>query len=117
MLLAEAWDAVRAQDARAGRNVMLYLDDRPAVEVGAELIGPLTPIGAITISELPGGATATTTVHGQPNPAAIGDAHAGTVAWCRDHGHPRTGVRWEIYSHHSPDPSQMHTEVHHQLVP
>jgi hypothetical protein len=39
-LLAEVWQAIRATNAPAGRNVMLHQDDAPSVEVGVELLGP-----------------------------------------------------------------------------
>ena len=36
-LLAEVWAFLRESDLAPGRNVMLYLDDVPNVEVGAEV--------------------------------------------------------------------------------
>ena len=57
-------EAVRAAGAQVGRNVMLYKDDRPAVEVGVELLGPLEPSGRVSLSALPAGRAATTTDHG-----------------------------------------------------
>jgi len=115
-LLGEVWDVVRADGVHAGRNVMLYLDDQPTVEVGAELLGPFTPRGRIIASTLPGGRTASTTAPGSPTPHGIAAAHDAVVAFCDAGGHARTGVRWEIYSHHSDDPAQMYTEVHHALA-
>jgi hypothetical protein len=115
-LLSEVWEAIRAQGARAGRNVMLYRDDRPAVEVGVELLGPFQPGGRVTTSALPQGPTATTTEPGPPTADGIAAAHERILNWCREHNQPLTTTRWEIYSHHSDDPSQMHVEVHYALA-
>ena len=55
-LLGEVWDTVRGDgEVRPGRNVMLYLDDVPHVEVGAEAAGPFAPRGRVVASSLPGG--------------------------------------------------------------
>ena len=46
-LLTEVWDTVRGDDeVEPGRNVMLYLDDVPHVEVGVEAAGPFERRGA-----------------------------------------------------------------------
>ena len=59
------WDTVRGdEEVRPGRNVMLYLDDVPHVEVGAEAAGPFAPRGRIVASELPGGRVAMTRLVG-----------------------------------------------------
>ena len=64
-LLTEVWDTVRGdEEVRPGRNVMLYLDDVPHVEVGAEAAGPFAPRGRIVASELPGGRVAMTRLVG-----------------------------------------------------
>jgi len=34
------WNVLKAQQARGGRHVAVYLDDSMRVEVGAELLGP-----------------------------------------------------------------------------
>jgi hypothetical protein len=114
-LLDEVWQAIRAAGARAGRNIMLYRDQRPAVEVGVELEGPFTPAGRVTVSSLPGGLTATTTAPGPPTRDGIGAAHKRVIDRCDAHGHRRTGVLWEIYSHQTPDPSASYTEIHHAV--
>ena len=50
---------------KAGRNVMLYNDDIPNLEVGVEVSASFTPRGRVTSSVLPGGNVATT-VHRGP---------------------------------------------------
>ena len=39
-LLSEVWTFLRDSNLTTGRNVMLYKDDTPSVEVGAEVSGP-----------------------------------------------------------------------------
>ncbi len=116
-LLEEVWTEVRAADVRAGRNVMLYLDHRPSVEVGVELLGPFAPRGRIIASSLPGGPAATIVAPGPPTSHGLAAAHDEIRRWCDTHGRTRTGVRWEVYSHWSEDPSQMHTLIHYLLEP
>src|SRR5512132_739330 len=66
-LLDEVWGYVRGAGVQAGRNVMLYLDDVPTVEVGVELEGDLAePSGRIVASALPEGRDATTFARGAP---------------------------------------------------
>jgi hypothetical protein len=38
-------------------------------------------------------------------------AHDAVVAWCREHGHQPSGVRWEVYGPHDDDPARQWTEV------
>jgi effector-binding domain-containing protein len=110
-LLGEVWDCLRAGGIQRGcRNVMLYLDSVPNVEVGV-LLGQACPLtGRVVASALPAG-TAAMTVHRGP----FGDvraAHEAVVSWCAAHGHRTSGVRWEIYGPHNHDPSQQWTEVY-----
>jgi hypothetical protein len=114
-LLAEVWQAIRVAGAHAGRNIMLYLDQRPAVEVGVELEGPFEVAGRVTRSSLPAARTATTIAPGAPTLEAIGAAHERVISWCAARGHPRTGILWEIYSHQTADPTASYTEIHHAL--
>jgi hypothetical protein len=110
-LLGEVWQVIHAGNVQAGRNVMLYRDDRPAVEVGAELLGPFTPTGRVVVSALPEGPALTTTEPGQPTPASIAAAHQRVHAYAQANQHTLTGVRWETYSHHSENPDDMHVIV------
>jgi effector-binding domain-containing protein len=97
-LLDEVWAAVRSTDQIApGRNVMLYKDDVPNVEVGVEVAESFTDIGRVVSSALPGGRAATTTHHGSY--ADLGVAHHAIIEWCDRHGLERVGTRWEVYGH------------------
>ena len=117
-LLAEVWEVVSARSEIApGRNVMLYRDDVPNVEVGVELDGTLSaPSGRVVASALPAGRAATTVARGAPSPGGIAAAHAAVVEWCDANGHSRTGVRWEVYDHWRDDPDTFETAVHWLLA-
>jgi len=114
-LLCEVWQAIHAHGIRAGRNIMLYLDDRPSVEAGAELLGPFTGSGRVIASALPVGPALTTTEPGPPTPTSIAAAHQRIHDHARANGHRLTGVRWETYSHHSENPDDMHVHVSHAV--
>ena len=117
-LLDEVWGYVRGAGVQAGRNVMLYLDDVPNVEVGVELEGPFAaPSGRVVASALPEGRAATTVARGAPSPEGIAAAHGAVVNWCDANGHTRTGVRWEVYDHWRDDPDSFETAVYWLLAP
>ena len=110
VLLDEVWRAVRGRSEVApGRNVMLYRDDVPNVEVGVELSRPCPLTGRVVASSLPAGVAATTVHRGSY--AGLGDAHAAVRDWCAATGRMPTGTRWEVYGPHSDDPEQVWVEV------
>jgi effector-binding domain-containing protein len=117
-LLDEVWACVRGANARAGRNVMLYRDDVPNVEVGVELESPFEPAGRVVASSLPAGRAARTVARGAPSAAGLAAAHAAVVAWCELHQHARSSCRWEVYGHwrDDQDPAQYETEVYWLLA-
>jgi len=109
-LLGEVWACLRAGGIERGcRNVMLYLDGAPHVEVGVLLDRPCPLTGRVVASTLPAG-TAATTVH-RGSFADLGAAHDAVVSWCGAQGLPLTGVRWEVYGPHRDDPAEQWTEV------
>ena len=72
-LLGEVWDCLHAGGIYRGcRNIMVYLNDVPNVEVGVLLDQPCPFTGRVVASALPAG-TAATTVHRGP----FGDVGAG----------------------------------------
>ena len=114
-LLDEVWAYLRADGVDGGcRNVMLYLDGVPHVEVGVELDRPGPLPGRIVASSLPGGRVAMTTHHGTY--ADLGSAHQAVIDWCADHGHRRAGPRWEVYGPHDADPAKVWTEIYWLLA-
>jgi len=97
-LLDEVWSAVRPRrsEIRPGRNVMLYMDDVPNVEVGVEVAGSFTPVGRVIASQLPAGRVASVTHRGSWD---VGPAHRAVIDECDRLGLERLGPRWEIYGH------------------
>ena len=113
-LLDDVWACLRAGGIHGGcRNVMLYRDDVPHVEVGVELRQPCPLTGRVIASSLPGGAVATT-VHRGPY-GELGAAHQAVVDWCAANGHRLAGLRWEVYGPHRDDPAELRTDVHYLL--
>jgi effector-binding domain-containing protein len=113
-LLDEVWACLRSGGITRGcRNVMLYLDDVPHVEVGVELTQPCPLIGQVVASSLPAG-TAAMTVHRGPYDG-LGAAHRAVIRWCRVNGRERAGPRWEVYGPHDDDPAKVWTEVYYLL--
>jgi effector-binding domain-containing protein len=113
-LLDEVWSFVRSANVPTGRNVMLYRDGVPNVEVGVEVDGPFEPTGRVIASSLPAGRAARTVARGAPSPEGIAAAHAAVVAWCEQHQHARSSCRWEVYGHwpEDQDPAQYEIEVY-----
>ncbi|HTX12917.1 MAG TPA: hypothetical protein VME22_30145 [Solirubrobacteraceae bacterium] len=105
--------APAAGPAPRWQNVMLYLDQRPAVEIGVLAPALFTPVGRVLASTLPGGDVARTVHRGDY--ARLGDSHAAVHAYIREHGLQAAGPIWEIYGHRTPDPDQPETEIYHLL--
>ena len=113
-MLDEVYACLRRNGGvRQGRNVMLYLDDVPHVEVGVELIAPCVLDGPVIQSSLPAGEVATT-VHRGPY-QDLGIAHDRVVQWCAARDVTRVGPRWEIYGDWREDPVELETELFHLL--
>jgi effector-binding domain-containing protein len=119
-LLNEVWASLRAAGINRGcRNVMLYRDNGPRVDVEVGVIldpdrdqpRPLT--GRVVASTLPAGDVATTVHRGAYSGLAA--AHQAVCDWCAAQGRHRAGPRWEVYGPHSDDPAQVWTEVHYLL--
>jgi effector-binding domain-containing protein len=114
-LLDEVWACLRANGIDRGcRNVMLYRDDVPNVEVGVELTQPCPLTGRVVASTLPSGTVATTVHYGSY--AGLDDAHRAVVDWCAGTGRRPTGARWEVYGPHDDDPAKVWTEISYQLA-
>jgi effector-binding domain-containing protein len=113
-LLDEVWTCLRAGGIRGGcRNVMLYLDDVPHVEVGVELNQPCPLSGRVVRSSLPAGQAAMT-VHRGPY-QGLASAHQAVHDWCTANARTLAGPRWEIYGPHHDDPTELWTEVYYLL--
>jgi effector-binding domain-containing protein len=110
-LLGEVWECLRAGGIYRGcRNIMLYLDSVPNVEIGVLLDQPCPLTGRVVTSSLPSG-TAAMTVHRGPF-GDVGAAHDAVLGWCAAHGHRPNGTRWEIYGPNDDDPARQWVEVY-----
>ena len=94
-----------------GRNVMLYRDDVPNVEVGVLVRGAFTPAGRVIRSALPAGEVVTVTHRGPYD--RLGEAHEVVLRHVAEHGLETTRTRWEIYG---PWGEQPETEIAWQLL-
>ena len=110
-LLDEVWSVVRPRRSQIapGRNVMLYKDDVPNVEVGVEVAGSFAPLGRIIASALPGGRVVMATHRGSWD---VGPAHRAVMDECDRLGLERVGPRWEIYGHFN-EPGDEEVEIYY----
>jgi effector-binding domain-containing protein len=110
-LLDEVWACLRANGIERGcRNIMLYRDDVPNVEIGVERADPPPLTGRIVASALPAGRVATTVHYGSY--ADLGLAHHAVHDWCAARRLRPTRTRWEVYGPHNDDPAKVWTEVY-----
>src|SRR5271167_3016336 len=79
------WNEVRAQQAKAGRNVAVYWDGSIRLEVGVELLGPFAAHGEVVLSATPAGAVASATHFGPYS--GLGAAHDAIHQWCKANNH------------------------------
>jgi effector-binding domain-containing protein len=111
-LLETVWAAVRSKDEiTPNRNVMLYKDVVPNVEIGVEVGESMPAIGRVVPSTLPAGRAVTTTHRGRYED--LGSAHRAIIEWCDRHGLQRVGPRWEIYGHWREGAADQEVEVYY----
>jgi len=109
-LSEQVWTCLRAGGiTKDCRNVMVYLDDVPHVEVGVLLDQPAQLSGRVVRSNLPAGPVATT-VHRGPY-RGLPSAHRAVLEWCSTNARRPAGPRWEIYGPHEDDAAKVWTEV------
>jgi effector-binding domain-containing protein len=112
------WNELRAQQAKAGRNVVIYWDGSIRLEAGVELSGAFAERGEIVRSATPAGAVASATHLGPYG--GLRAAHETIRRWCMDNNHSLAGPNWEIYGHWQPswnaDPSQIRTDIYYLLA-
>jgi effector-binding domain-containing protein len=114
ILLDEVWACLHAGGIDRGcRNIMLYWDDTPHVEVGVELLVLCPFTGRVVASALPAGQVAMTTHYGPY--AGLAAAHQAVIDWCAAQGRQRVGTRWEVYGPHNDDSAKVWTEIYYLL--
>ena len=101
-----------------GQNIFLYrATESPDIvdaEFGVGVTEPFTPSGNVVRAVIPAREVATATLMGDYS--GIRGAHQAVIDWCKANGRQRTGTRWEIYGHWTADPSQLRTDVFHELT-
>ena len=111
------WNAMRAQQVRAGRHVAIYWDDVMHVDIGVEVFTPFTDSGEVVQAATPAGSAAWTT-HLGPY-AGLMAANDAIRQWSRANKRTLAGPSWEIYGHWDQawdaDPSQIRTDVYYLL--
>ncbi len=114
-LLDEVWACLRVGGITGGRrNVMLYIDDTPRVEVGVESGQDCPLTGRVVASILPAGRAAMTTHRGTY--MGLADAHRAVIDWVAANGYRVAGPRWEVYGPHDVDTARVWTEVYWLLA-
>lgn len=114
-MLDEVWACLNASGISRGcRNVMLYKDDVPNVEIGVELLVPCRLQGRVVASVLPAGRVAMTVHRGGYGGLSV--AHRAVVSACAERGLELAGPRWEVYRPHRDDPAELETSVCYLLV-
>ena len=112
------WKLLRAQNAKAGRNVAVYWDGTIRLEAGVEALASFIERDDVVRSATPGGLVATVTFFGPYG--GLGTAHAAIRDWARDNGRQLAGPNWELYGHWqeawNTDPSQIRTDVCYQVT-
>jgi effector-binding domain-containing protein len=107
------WNAVKAQQTKAGRHVAIYWDSTIRIEVGVELLGPFVDQGNVVHSATPAGLIASATHLGPYH--QLGATHQAVREWCKARNHTLAGPNWEIYAHWLPEwntnPSQIRTDI------
>ena len=107
------WNAMRAQQVKAGRHVALYWDRSIRLEVGVEVSGQFREQDNVVHSSTPAGPVATVTHFGPYG--TLRTAHDAIHAWCNEQNHQLAGPSWEIYGHWqdgwNADPSKIRTDV------
>jgi effector-binding domain-containing protein len=112
------WQVMRAQNAKAGRNVALYWDDAIRLEAGVEALGPFVERDDVVRSATPGGLVVAVTFFGPYS--GLGAAHAAIRDWAKGDSQRLEGPNWEIYGHWqdtwNTDPSLIRTDVCYQVA-
>lgn len=92
-----------------GHNVVVYLDQKPTIEVGVEVSGDFDGTGDVISSHLPAGRIVRTVHLGPYN--GLPGAHGAVRAWCEKQRLELAGPNWEIYGDWNDDPTKLETEV------
>ena len=109
-LLDKVWPVLRAQHAKTGHNVVMYLGGLEHIEAGVEVFGEFVDAGDVRHSQTPAGSVATTAHWGEYSEMA--GAYAALTQWCAANGRHQTGTSWEVYGDWADDPEQRRTDIY-----
>ena len=112
------WNEVRAQQAKAGRNVAIYWNSEIRLEVGVELLGPFIRQGEVVLSATPAGAVASATHFGPYSRPRRGARRSPPVVQGQQpHSRrPQLGDLSSLQPEWNTNPSQIRTDVYYQLA-
>jgi effector-binding domain-containing protein len=113
-LLDKVWPVLRAQHAKTGHNVVMYLGGLAHIEAGVEVFGDFVDVGDVRHSQTPAGPAVTTAHWGEYSQMA--DAYAALARWCVANGRHQTGTSWEVYGDWADNPKQRRTDIYLLLV-
>ena len=115
--LDQVYAAARAGAvALDGQNIFIYraaTETLLTVDFCVGVTAPFAAVGAVVALETPSGAAAMTTHYGDY--AALGEANAAILAWCKANDRKRAGPSWEVYGHWHAGPEPLRTDVYYLL--
>jgi effector-binding domain-containing protein len=113
------WNAMRAQQVKAGRHVALYWDGSIRLEVGVEVSGEFRDQDNVVHSATPAGSVATITHYGPYG--TLRTAHDAIHDWVKTNSRELAGPSWEIYGHWqdawNTNPSLIRTDIFYLIKP
>ena len=117
--LDQVYAAARAGAvALDGQNIFIYraaTESELTVDFCVGAIAPFAAVGTVVPLETPSGMAAMTTHYGDY--AALGEANAAILAWCKANDRKRAGPSWEVYGHWHQGPAPLRTDVYYLLQP
>ncbi|MBV8529522.1 MAG: alpha/beta fold hydrolase [Candidatus Dormibacteraeota bacterium] len=112
-LLGDVWTVLRAQQVRAGHNIVIYRgggDGRLSIEAGVEILSDFTDTDGVHRSETPAGDVAWASHYGDYS--QMHRAYDAIEEWLRANGRTNAGIGWELYGDWDEDPAKVRTDVY-----
>jgi len=108
------WPFLRAQQAKTGRNIVIYRKGLDRIEIGVEIFSDVAPADEVFISSTPAGEAVTATHFGDYS--QMHGAYQAIERWLADAGRTN-GPSWELYGHWEDDPAKRRTDIFFLLGP
>lgn len=112
-LLGDVWTVLRAQNVRAGHNVVVYRGGSGGeltIEAGVEILSDLTETDGVHRSETPSGEVAWASHHGDYS--QMHAAYDAIEKWMLANRRTNAGIGWERYGDWDEDPAKVRTDVY-----